>query len=377
MTVYGFLSTYPPTRCGLASFTDSLASAIPRASDADARIVRVDDLVPTGPPVLGARTIVVDDLRPASLNSRIAAAAALSSCDVAIIQHEFGIYGGRDGDEILDVLDRITAPCVVVLHTVLERPSAHQRWLVERIAGLASAVVVMTRTAHDLLERHSRIAMSKVHVIPHGVPDWSHAHVADPTRRPTVLTWGLLGPGKGIEWGIQAFALLSTMKPAPLYRIVGQTHPKVLADSGDAYRQSLVRLARELGISDNVEFDDGYQSAEQLAAIVASSDVVLLPYDTRDQTTSGVLVEAIAAGKPVVATRFPHSIELLGNGAGILVDHESPQQIATALHRVLGRREVAADLAEAALAGAPSAIWSEVASGYRALVASLEQVRAA
>ncbi|MEO5535268.1 MAG: glycosyltransferase [Pseudolysinimonas sp.] len=339
--------------------------------------MRVDDLVPTGPPVLGAHTVVVDDLHPGSLNSRIAAAAALNACDVAIVQHEYGIYGGRDGDEILDVLDRITAPCIVVFHTVLEQPSAHQRWLLERIAELASSVVVMTRTAHDLLERHYQIAMSKVSVIAHGVPEWSPSSVSDPSRRPTVLTWGLLGPGKGIEWGIRAFARLRAMTPAPLYRIVGQTHPKVLAEQGDTYRQSLIDLAAELGISDNVEFDDGYQSAAQLAAIVAASDVVLLPYDTRAQTTSGVLVEAIAAGKPVVATRFPHSIELLGHGGGILVDHENPEQIAAALQRVLDRSGVGADLAEAALADAPATPWSEVGSAFRALAAKFEGVRAA
>jgi len=382
MTTFGFLSTYPPTRCGLATFTDSLASAIPASSDPDSRVVRVDDLVPTGPAVPGRRTRVVGDLRPGNVQSRIDAARTLDACDVVIVQHEYGIYGGPDGDEILDVLSRVSAPCIIVLHTVRESPTAHQRWLLERIAGLASAVVVMTRAGAELLARRYSVAPSKVHVIPHGVPEWAPI---TPTvnagsgsqERPVVLTWGLIGPGKGIEWGIRALAEKGTAHPRPRYVVAGQTHPKVVADSGEAYRDSLSELARDLHVEDDVQLDDRYRDGAELAALVATADVVLLPYDSREQTTSGVLVEAIAAGKPVIATRFPHAIELLAGGAGILVDHENPRQIASALSAILNRREIAAGMSTAAIEESHETGWSAVAAQYRSLGRDLLRANAA
>ncbi len=377
VTVFGFLSTYPPTRCGLATFTASLASAIALPGSPEARIVRVDDRVPTGAPVLGARTTVVGDLRPGLRSSRAAASAALSACDIVIVQHEYGIYGGRDGDEILDVLGRLTAPCIVVLHTVRESPTAHQRWLLDRIAGLAAVVVVMTSAARDLLNTRYTVPARKVRVIPHGVPEWPQTPHTDRGERPTVMTWGLLGPGKGIEWGIHALAAWSGTGPRPRYLIAGQTHPKVLAEAGEAYRESLIGLADFLGVGDDIEFDGQYHDAQELAALVASADVVLLPYDSREQTTSGVLVEALSAGKPVIATRFPHAVELLSAGAGILVEQQSSREIAAALRRVVNEPGLAAAMSAAALAESRAYGWDAVAAEYRGIAVELLRENAA
>jgi glycosyltransferase involved in cell wall biosynthesis len=378
VTIFGFLSTYPPTRCGLATFTAALASALPAHGDPDSRVIRVDDLIPTGPASPGARTSVVGDLHPGDPHSRTAAALALSACDVAIVQHEYGIYGGRDGDEILDVLAQVTSLRIVVLHTVREAPSAHQRWLLDRVAGLASAIVVMTEAARDTLARQYSVPMSKVHVIPHGVAAWrSRTSPRSAARdRPMVLTWGLLGPGKGIEWGIRALAERPGFPAPPRYVVAGQTHPKIVSESGEAYRESLASLARELGVESQIEFDGRYRDEYELASLVAEADVVLLAYDSREQSTSGVLVEAIAAGKPVIATRFPHAVELLSGGAGILVAHESPRAIADALRRILDRRDSAltVTLPEPSL---PSSSWETVAAQYRSLAAALAEAAAA
>jgi len=387
VTTFGFLSTYPPTRCGLATFTEALASAMPSAADPDSLVVRVDDLVPTGPAVAGRRTRVVGDLRPGSAHSREAAARALDSCDVVVVQHEYGIYGGRDGDEVLDLLARLSVPSIVVLHTVRESPTAHQRWILDRIAGLASAIVVMTRAAADLLARHYTVSSTKVHVIPHGATPWEPAAPLDiPTlpalpgvlpTRPIVLTWGLLGPGKGIEWGIRALVAPGAPHPRPLYWIAGQTHPKVVAESGEAYRDGLIDLARELHTEDAVVLDGRYRDTAELAQLVALADVVLLPYDSTEQTTSGVLVEAVAAGKPVIATRFPHAVELLSGGAGLLVDQRSPRQIAEALSIVLGRQGVAAEMTAVAAAETHGVGWATVGGDYRMLATELLTSRAA
>lgn len=381
VTSFGFLSTYPPTRCGLATFTAALASAIPGPGDPDSLVVRVDDRVPAGRATPGPRTRVVGDLRPGSTASRAGAAALLDVNDVVIVQHEYGIYGGPDGDEILDVMSRLTSPCIVVLHTVREHPTAHQRWLLDRVAGLASVVVVMTHAGADLLARRYSVPAAKVQVIPHGVAHTSlvpRAVAARPlASRPVVLTWGLIGPGKGIEWGIRALVEPQGPHPRPRYIVAGQTHPKVLAQSGEEYRDGLAALVRDLHLDADVVLDGRYRDAGELAELVAQADVVLLPYDSREQTTSGVLAEALAAGKPVVATRFPHAVELLSAGAGILVDHENPRQIAAALNVVLARGEVAAGMAATAVEESQETSWEAVAGRYRALATDLLRVNAA
>jgi glycosyltransferase involved in cell wall biosynthesis len=169
-------------------------------------------------------------------------------------------------------------------------------------------------------------------------------------------------------------ALLGDMDPAPVYRVLGQTHPKVVIDQGERYRDSLRSLVDELGLTGRVEIDGRYQESAELAAEVAAADLVLLPYDSRDQATSGVLVEAVAAGKLVIATRFPHSIELLSDGAGLLVDHENPEQIATAVVVALEDRARLAAALKVARAHAHANSWEAVAQRYAALADELASV---
>ena len=247
-------------------------------------------------------------------------------CDVAILQHEYGIYGGADGSEILHLLDEVQVPCVVVLHTVLTDPTPHQRQVLESVMAKADAVVAMTTTARERLAAGYAVDMTKVCVIAHGAPALETT-MAEPMFRTgqfTVLTWGLLGPGKGIEWGIEAMAMLRDLAPMPRYLVAGQTHPKVLLHEGDAYRDRLREQVRQADLGSCVTFDGHYRSTSSLASLVRSADVVLLPYDSTEQVTSGVLIEAVAAGKPVVATRFPHAAEVLAGGAGLLVPHGDP-----------------------------------------------------
>ncbi|QHC71585.1 glycosyltransferase [Rathayibacter sp. VKM Ac-2801] len=367
-TTVGMLSTFPPTRCGLATFTDALAGALSAEHGAAIRTVRVMDelAVPGSTP----GTSVVAELVAGSAESIAQAAAALNASDVAVIQHEYGIYGGPDGDEVIALMEQLVVPVVVVLHTVLETPSPSQRRVLERVAALADAVVVMTAVAADILERRYDVDAGRVRVIAHGVPVWSAAaDRADAAADPHVITWGLIGPGKGIEWGIRAMAHLRDAGIDARYTVYGQTHPKVVASSGEAYRDSLTALIAELGLEGRVVLDGRYLDPAQLAAAVAEADAVLLPYDSRNQVTSGVLVEALAAGRRVVATAFPHALELLGERRGRTVAHEDPAAMARALQEVLA--DSAPVLAPAALS------WPAAAGHYLDLVERLRLERAA
>jgi glycosyltransferase involved in cell wall biosynthesis len=359
---YGFLSTYPPTQCGLATFTAAmLRSLTPSGSGDRAGVVRVVD-----GPIRSASPDVVAHLdHKAGAAER--AAAALNTFDVAIVQHEYGIYGGEDGDHVLAVLAAVRVPTIVVAHTVLSTPSSHQRETLERVVAAADAVVTMTVAARDRLVRGYRVDSTKIVVIPHGADARVPTAHGEDDGRPLVLTWGLLGPGKGIEWAVDGLQRIRRLNPLPRYVVAGQTHPRVRMRQGEQYRLRLGLRAKAGGVSNMVSFPGSYLDDDALADLVRRASVVLLPYDSREQVTSGVLVEAIAAGKPVIATRFPHAVEVLASGAGILVPHYDGAAIGDALYRVLTDPDLNRSMSDEAQRLAPAVSWSSVAAQYRGL----------
>jgi glycosyltransferase involved in cell wall biosynthesis len=228
----------------------------------------------------------------------------------------------------------------------------------------------MTATARTRLLQSYAVDASRLVVIPHGVDEHLAASAAPP-RRSTMLTWGLLGPGKGIESVIDALPALRRLEPRVRYRVVGQTHPRVLERDGEAYRTALTVRAAARGVSDMVQFEAGYLDAATLRQVVAEADVVVLPYESREQVTSGVLIEAVAAGRPVVATAFPHAVELLGGGAGLTVPHGDRAGLVHALHRVLSEPGLAASMIGRGAGIAPEVRWPAVAGRYRELARTL------
>ena len=368
--VITMVSTYPPKLCGLATFAAALEDQL-IATGAVVKMVRIDDgdeVTTPGPTQLMAtRRRPIATLVNGDRVSIRNAAFALSQGDVAIVQHEYGIYGGPDGDEVIALLTGITIPVIVTLHTVPLHPNDRQRALLSQISGLCDRLVVMTNAAHARLIAGYDVDPSKVIVIPHGA--WTAGASSElPTRlpaiAPTLLTWGLIGPGKGIEHVIGAMRLLRDLESGPRYVVAGVTHPKVIAQQGDSYRQSLIAFAQSTGVDTSVHFDATYRDRVTLGAFVAAATVVVLPYDSRDQVTSGVLVDAIAAGRPVVATAFPHAVELLGSGAGIIVPHEDPRAIASAIRSILTDQAVYLAMQAEAAEVAQSFSWSTVAKAY-------------
>jgi polysaccharide biosynthesis protein PslF len=356
---FGILSTYPPTPCGLATFSAALANGL-GTHGAEVGVVRVSD----GPPSDSTR--VIGELVNGSPASVAACTELLNQSDVAVIQHEYGIYGGVDGDEVVDIIDGLRVPSIVIAHTVLKDPTPHQRSVLEAVAARADQVIVMSEAANQRLRHGFDIDRHKVATIPHGATVPKNGSVSR-RGRPTVLTWGLLGPGKGIERVIEAMGSLNDLPGRPRYLVAGRTHPKVLATEGEAYRDARMEQARRSGVADSVSFDTGYRNVSMLTELVQSAAVVVLPYDSTDQVTSGVLVDAIASGRPVVATAFPHAVELLSSGAGIVVGHDDQDALASALRRVLTQPRLAGDMAAEARRLAPEMAWPVVASAYLSL----------
>jgi glycosyltransferase involved in cell wall biosynthesis len=361
------IGTYPPTACGLATFTSNLSAAI---ATPESRwrviVVRVLDRAE-----VETHSEVVAQWIAGDRDSLTRSLAAIESSDVVVLQHEYGLFGGLDGQDVLELVDALSKPLIAVLHTVLSHPSHHQREILERVMAAASSIVVQSNDARQRLLTIYDANPGQVVVVPHG----AEGNLAGPpltdVEHPCVLTWGLLGPGKGIEYGIAAVARLQDRAPAPTYIIAGQTHPKVLAAEGESYRRKLQQQCRDLGVATRVHFDDGYRGWAALRALVRAADVVLLPYDSLDQESSGVLVEALASGKAVVATRFPHAMELLSRGAGLLVAQGDVDAMSGALERVLYEPGLAETMEECARREATALLWPTIGATYRSLISQV------
>jgi polysaccharide biosynthesis protein PslF len=360
----GIVSTFPPTRCGIARFSSALVSSLGDvAADIDVDLVRlIDGRPPTS--ALGQVGMEIDPNSPVSIR---AAARHLDQCDVVILQHEYGIFGDNDGESVLELVDSINRPLITVVHTVVGSPSDRQRRIMDHLYETSRLVVLSESSRSALVSSHS-IPRSEVVVIPHG-SRWSPT---PPPRGPArrLITWGLLGPGKGLERSIEAMATLRDLDPSPHYTIVGRTHPVVARNHGVTYRRRIESLVKDLGIEDMVDFVDHYLSDDELYEMVQDSHVVVVPYDNTDQVTSGVVTDAIAAGRPVIATRFPHAEELVGPASGIIVDHDSAA-LALGVRALAESPEIYDGAARSAAAKGSELSWTSGAVRYAEFIRSL------
>lgn len=309
------------------------------------------------------------------------AARLLGTCaDVVSIQHEYGIWGGEDGAYVLDFVRALEIPAVVTLHTVLRTPTARQRAILAELSASVAATVVMSRSAATLLTAAYGVDPHRVDVIPHGVPDLP---LADPTAvkplldladRKVILSFGLLGPGKGFELVLDALPAVVAAQPDTVYVIVGATHPELLRHEGEAYREALIARVDALGLSGNVRFVDRFVDRVELTRWLQAADVFVTPYPNLDQIVSGTLAYAMGAGLAIVSTPYAYAAERLADGRGVLVPPGSPGHLADALIDVLGDDAQRSAIGRRAYEHSRGMVWPEVGAEYRRVFARVGAV---
>lgn len=368
------VGNFAPRKCGIATFTtdifEKLAEHHPEIA---VDVYALDD--PRQPLEYAkiASTITCDD--PASY-ARAAKAINESGVDAVWLQHEYGIFGGPEGEMVLDFIDRVAAPLILTPHTVLVEPSPLQRRILERLVQRASRIMVMSFHARDVLVERYGAPPEILQVVPHGAPDRPFGRQEEfkarfgLSGRTVMMTFGLLGPGKGLENAIEALPAIVQRHPELVYRIVGATHPNLVAAEGEAYRERLMALAEKLGVADHVQWDNRFLDTDELLDQLEACDIYVTPYPGMQQSTSGTLSYAVALGKAVISTPYLHARELLADGVGELVEPQSASAIAEAANRLLDDRERLHALQRRAYAKGRETIWPRFADGAAALVES-------
>ncbi|KQU48176.1 glycosyl transferase family 1 [Sphingomonas sp. Leaf339] len=370
------IGNFLPRQCGLATFTTDVYTAVRhRFPDTRVDVYAMDD----HPGKYDYPEAVVGTIPQNDLSAYFDTARKIEASGAKAIwlQHEYGIYGGPAGEHILALLDRTTLPVIVTLHTVLEKPSADERRVLEGLLRRAAKIIVMAERGRDILQRVYGANLRQVVMIPHGVPDRALVDPADVKAnfgwagRPVVLTFGLLAPNKGIETIIAALPKAVEHHPNLLYVVLGATHPNLVAHEGEKYRDRLKALAEEKGVAANVEFVDAFLEHDELIDYLQAADIYVTPYTNPAQITSGTLSYAIGVGKPVVSTPYVHATEILADRHGVLVDFGDVAAFAHEIDALLSNDGDRRRLSERAYARGRTMIWPRLAE------ATMEETEAA
>jgi glycosyltransferase involved in cell wall biosynthesis len=361
----GYVSTYPPRACGIATFTRDLAQALMvRRRVQRSVVVPVENDLSR---ISNENTIDQYDRR-----SYVTGAGFLneSNVDVVSLQHEFGIFGGDLGEYVLDLCRNLEPPLITTFHTVITNPNEKALGIVREISRLSAIVVVTVESAKKLLRDEYGIDPWKIEVIRHGapVPDQTrrsyarqHLHLRN---RTVLVTTGLINSGKGIEYAIKSLHYLVKEWPNLLYLVIGKTHPEVRKRDGEAYRNRLVALVRELKLERNVRFVDEYLSETELSMYLQAADIYVAPYLGRDQVSSGTITIALTHGKAVVSTPTIFAEEALSDGRGLFCEFADSSSIASCVRQILGDSRLRRRLGTNAFKYGQELGWAKVADEY-------------
>src|ERR1035437_4314728 len=363
------IGNHLPRQCGIATFTTDLCNAIAAGyGAAELLVVAVNDLL--SPYVYPVR--VRFEISEGDISSYRTAANFLNSSnvDVVCLQHEYGIYGGKAGSYVLQLLQHLKMPVVTTLHTVLREPDVDQRIVMQEIAARSDRLVVMSEHSSRFLQDVFRVPGEKIDLIPHGIPDLPfvepdvYKKVYSTEGKTVLLTFGLLSPNKGLESVIRALPRILSRHSNVVYIIAGVTHPHVRLREGDRYRFQLQALAKELGVEGNVVLYNRFVSPQEMASLVGSADIYITPYRYEAQAVSGTLAYALGAGKAIISTPYWHAAELLDDGRGALVPFEDPGAIAATAIELLDNDAARQAMRKRAYMHGRQMVWNRVAQSY-------------
>jgi glycosyltransferase involved in cell wall biosynthesis len=363
------IGTYLPRLCGIATFTSDLCHAIQRVFQPGRLLALALDDVPEGYPYPGEVCFQMRADEPGDYHLA-ANFLNINQIDAAVVQHEYGIFGGNSGDHILDFMRELNMPLITNLHTVLKDPNEDQLRVMREVGRLSERLLVMSHRAFDMLESIYDVPKEKIRFIPHGIHD---VPFIDPNffkdkfgveGKKVILTFGLLGPNKGIEYMIQAMPDIIAQHPDVVYVVLGATHPHIVRTVGEEYRQSLQRMVAELGLEEQVLFRNRFVSTEELCEYIGSADIYVTPYLHPEQITSGTLAYATGAGKAVVSTPYWYAEEMLADGRGRMVPFRNPAALAEQINDLLDNETARHAMRIRAYEFTRDMVWDNVAQSY-------------
>lgn len=375
------LGTYPPKQCGIATFSmDLRKSLIFQGNDVKVMAVAEEKNKYTYPDE------VVFEINQQERHDYLKAAAYINSrpdIDLLIIQHEYGIFGGADGEYIMDLVGSLHKPYVLITHTVLPAPTRRCKIILNYLASKAAAIVCMTQKSANLMADLYEAPPELIHLIAHGVPEFKKEASSKLKKRfglearQVISTFGLIGPGKGLELGIEAVASISRTYPEVIYLILGRTHPMLIKHEGERYRHMLEAMVAERGIEANVQFVNKYLSDEELGQYLYMSDIYLSPYPNQDQAVSGTMAFAIGCGRAIVSTPYSYALEALADGRGLIASKADPRELAELLERILTNPELKSQLQSNAYSLGKNWTWPSVGKQYTDMFKSMLQANEA
>ncbi len=363
-----YVSTFPPRKCGIATFTADLVNAIGKTKKLkDQRVISIDGRRLFKPAYEGiehkiGRDFVEDYILMADFLNQ-------SSVNAVNIQHEFGIFGGESGEYICSFLNKLKRPVATTLHTVLPNFEDKAKEVFNNVVEKSSAIVVLNETTRSLVKQYG-VPAKKVKLIPHGCPDLPlvSSEKVKPNlglkNKIVLSTFGLLSRGKGIEHVIQALPEIVKKEPRIVYYILGVTHPQVKKTEEEAYRNSLHGMVKTLGLRSHVRFLNRFLSKPELYNYLQATDVYITPYVSPNQVSSGTLSYALAAGKAVVSTPYLHAKEALGEGRGVFCKFNDSASIAERVTEIIENKTLRRSLEQKAYSYSRKFTWPLVAKKY-------------
>lgn len=362
-----FLSTYPPRECGIATFTQDLVTSLKKAGSIKPGVIAVNDTTYK----YGGDVIYELPQQDRKSYADMADRLNRSDIQVLVIEHEYGIYGGQSGKYLLDLTSRVKKPIVATLHTVLPHPDESQKGILRQLCAESAEIVTMASNSRKILCDVYGADPSKIAVIHHGVPVFDLPSREDLKKqarlenRTVISTFGLISPGKGLEYGIRAVAEVVKKHPDILYMIIGQTHPVVKRQFGEAYRASLEKIVDDCGLCQNVRFINKYLAKEDLVRYIKLSDIYMTPYLGKDQAVSGTLAYAAGYGRVIVSTPYLYAREMLADGRGMLAEFRDPRSLADCIDYLVEHPDKKAEMEKKMQELGKAMTWENVADSYK------------